>query len=65
MFAVLFTGAAQPRKGLFTSADGGTLMLDEIGDMSFGLQAKLLRVLQSGDVRPPWAASGRTKWTFA
>ncbi len=47
-----FTGAAQPRKGLFTSADGGTLMLDEIGDMSFGLQAKLLRVLQSGDVRP-------------
>ena len=47
-----FTGAVQPRKGLFTSADGGTLMLDEIGDMSFGLQAKLLRVLQSGDVRP-------------
>jgi two-component system response regulator HydG len=47
-----FTGALQPRKGLFTSADGGTLMLDEIGDMSFGLQAKLLRVLQSGDVRP-------------
>ncbi len=47
-----FTGAAQPRKGLFTSADGGTLLLDEIGDMSIGLQAKLLRVLQSGDVRP-------------
>jgi DNA-binding NtrC family response regulator len=47
-----FTGAAQPRKGLFTSADGGTLLLDEIGDMSFSLQAKLLRVLQSGDVRP-------------
>ncbi len=47
-----FTGAAQPRKGLFTEADGGTLMLDEIGDMSLGLQVKLLRVLQSGDVRP-------------
>jgi two-component system response regulator HydG len=47
-----FTGAAQPRKGLFTEADGGTLLLDEIGDMSFDLQAKLLRVLQFGDVRP-------------
>jgi two-component system, NtrC family, response regulator HydG len=47
-----FTGAATPRKGLFTEADGGTLLLDEIGDMSIGLQVKLLRVLQSGDVRP-------------
>ena len=47
-----FTGAVQARKGLFTEADGGTLLLDEIGDMSFGLQAKLLRVLQFGDVRP-------------
>jgi two-component system response regulator HydG len=47
-----FTGAAQPRKGLFTEADGGTLLLDEIGDMSISLQVKLLRVLQSGDVRP-------------
>ncbi len=47
-----FTGAAQPRKGLFTEADGGTLLLDEIGDMSIGLQVKLLRVLESGDVRP-------------
>jgi two-component system response regulator HydG len=46
-----FTGAAQPRKGLFTEADGGTLLLDEIGDMSLALQVKLLRVLQSGDVR--------------
>jgi two-component system response regulator HydG len=47
-----FTGAIQARKGLLTEADGGTLLLDEIGDMSFGLQAKLLRVLQFGDVRP-------------
>jgi two-component system response regulator HydG len=47
-----FTGAVQARKGLLTEADGGTLLLDEIGDMSFDLQAKLLRVLQSGDVRP-------------
>jgi two-component system response regulator HydG len=47
-----FTGAAQARKGLFTEADRGTLLLDEIGDMSLDLQVKLLRVLQSGDVRP-------------
>jgi two-component system response regulator HydG len=47
-----FTGASQPRKGLFMEADGGTLLLDEIGDMSFALQSKLLRVLQFGDVRP-------------
>ena len=47
-----FTGAVQARKGLLTEADGGTLLLDEIGDMSYGLQAKLLRVLQFGDVRP-------------
>jgi two-component system response regulator HydG len=47
-----FTGAAQMRKGLFTEADGGTLLLDEIGDMSFSLQSKLLRVLQFGEVRP-------------
>ena len=47
-----FTGAVQARKGLLTEADGGTLLLDEIGDMSFGLQAKLLRVLQFGDIRP-------------
>jgi two-component system response regulator HydG len=47
-----FTGAIQGRRGLLTETDGGSLLLDEIGDMSFGLQAKLLRVLQFGDVRP-------------
>ena len=46
-----FTGATQAHRGLFQEADGGTLLLDEIGDMLFALQAKLLRVLQSGAMR--------------
>ncbi|BEH15435.1 MULTISPECIES: sigma-54-dependent transcriptional regulator [Marinobacter] len=47
-----FTGARQGRKGLFAEASGGTLLLDEIGEMPLALQAKLLRVLQEGSIKP-------------
>ncbi len=46
-----FTGATQDRKGIFEYASGGTLMLDEIGDMPLSTQAKLLRVLQSQEIQ--------------
>jgi two-component system, NtrC family, response regulator AtoC len=47
-----FSGADRARPGLFREADGGTLFLDEIGEMPAALQAKLLRALQDGRVRP-------------
>ena len=46
-----FTGAYNDSKGLFEKADGGTMFLDEIGDMSLDVQAKFLRTLQSGEIR--------------
>jgi DNA-binding NtrC family response regulator len=47
-----FTGASANKKGLWEEAHGGTLFLDEIGDIPLSFQAKLLRVLQEGDIRP-------------
>jgi DNA-binding NtrC family response regulator len=47
-----FTGAVRARPGLFGEADGGTLLLDEVAELAPGAQAKLLRVLQDGEVRP-------------
>jgi len=46
-----FTGASGDKTGLFEHANGGTLLLDEIGELPIGLQAKLLRVLQEGEIR--------------
>ena len=53
-----FSGANTDKKGLIELADGGTLLLDEIGDMPIGLQAKLLRVLQDKTVRPLGSEEG-------
>jgi two-component system response regulator AtoC len=47
-----FTGAERPREGLFTEANGGTLLLDEIGELPQSLQVKLLRALQERRIRP-------------
>ena len=47
-----FTGATSPRKGFIAEADGGTLLLDEIGEMPAAVQAKLLRFLESGEYQP-------------
>jgi DNA-binding NtrC family response regulator len=47
-----FTGAVSDKKGLITMADGGTLFLDEIGDMPVSLQAKLLKVIETGEIMP-------------
>jgi DNA-binding NtrC family response regulator len=47
-----FTDATQPKKGLFAEADGGTICLDEVGDLPLSTQSKLLRVLQEREIRP-------------
>ena len=52
-----FTSADSDKKGLFEIADGGTLFLDEMGEMPLTLQAKLLRVLQEGTIRPVGATA--------
>jgi len=51
-----FTGATRDQTGKFVQADGGTIFLDEVGDMSLKTQAKVLRVLQDGEVEPVGAA---------
>ncbi len=54
-----FSGAVKSRLGLFEQADGGSVFLDEIGEMPFTLQAKLLRVVQEGEVKPLGSARVR------
>jgi DNA-binding NtrC family response regulator len=52
-----FTGATSGRPGFFAQADGGTLILDEVGELPLAIQAKLLRALQEGEIQP--VGSGR------
>jgi DNA-binding NtrC family response regulator len=54
-----FTGATEPRRGVFEEAHGGTLLLDEIGDLELSLQAKLLRALERSEVQ----RVGSSRWT--
>jgi len=55
-----FTGAVADARGLFVEADGGTIFLDEIGDMEPALQVKLLRVLEAGEIIPVGASKSQT-----
>src|SRR5207344_850178 len=55
-----FTGAVADRRGLFETANAGTLFLDEIGDMGLVVQAKLLRVLQEGELTPVGSSKSRS-----
>ncbi len=54
-----FTGAATPRDGLFARADGGTLLLDEVGELPQEVQPMLLRALERGEVRPVGSSEAR------
>ena len=54
-----FTGADRARRGLFETLSGGSILLDEVGEMPPAMQVKLLRVLQEGEVIPVGATSGR------
>jgi two-component system response regulator AtoC len=54
-----FTGAQAARRGFFAEADGGTLILDEVGELPLGVQAKLLRAIQEGEIQP--VGSGRVE----
>jgi two-component system response regulator HupR/HoxA len=55
-----FTGAHADKRGLFETADGGTIFLDEVGEMQPGMQVRLLRVLQDGEIRPLGSSDTRT-----
>jgi two-component system response regulator HydG len=55
-----FTGATRARRGLIAEADGGTLFLDEIGDLPIDLQGRLLRVIETGRLRPVGSDHERT-----
>jgi len=54
-----FTGAHAARRGFFAEADGGTLVLDEVGELTLSVQAKLLRAIQEGEIQP--VGSGRVE----